>query len=152
MRPFFGYNFGGYLSHWLSLGDHENLPKFFMVNWFRRDASGGFMWPGLIFKSNGMIGFFNAWSPFPGFGDNVRVLEWILKRCEVTDNTYAVESPIGLVPAPGSLRLDGIKNPVDMEGLFSTPKDFWLEEVSELRNYFRTQVCHSTLKLNLITV
>lgn len=120
MRPFFGYNFGGYLSHWLSLGDHENLPKFFMVNWFRRDASGGFMWP--------------------GFGDNVRVLEWILKRCEVTDNTYAIESPIGLIPAPGSLRLDGIKNPVDMEGLFSTPKEFWLEEVTELSNYFRTQV------------
>jgi phosphoenolpyruvate carboxykinase (GTP) len=128
MRPFFGYNFGGYLSHWLSLGDHEKLPKFFMVNWFRRDASGKFMWP--------------------GFGDNVRVLEWILKRCEVTDDSYAVRSPIGLLPAPGSLRLDGLKQAVDMEGLFSTPKDFWLDEVSELSIYFRTQVSQPPVLVN----
>jgi len=75
----------------------------------------------------------------------VRVLEWILKRCEVSDNSYAVESPVGLIPAPGSLRLDGIKDPVDMEGLFSTPKEFWLDEITELRNYFRTQVRQKTI-------
>ena len=65
MRPFFGYNFGHYLDHWLSLPERAgkiNLPKVFMVNWFRKASQGGFLWP--------------------GFGENVRVLDWIMKRCD----------------------------------------------------------------------
>jgi len=127
MRPFFGYNFGGYLKHWLSMSkNHDKLPKIFMVNWFRRSADGAFLWP--------------------GFGDNVRVLEWILKRCEVKDGTYAVQTPIGWIPAKGEIRLDGMTCKIDMDALFSTPKDFWLEECKELRNYFISQVGDSMPK------
>ena len=86
----------------------------------RAGADGGFMWP--------------------GFGENVRILEWILNRCEVKDDQHAVKSAVGWVPAKDSIRLDGLKCKVDMEGLFSTPKSFWQAEVDELRNYFLTQV------------
>ena len=120
MRPFFGYNFGDYLSHWLSFAGKKGLPKFFMVNWFRRSTDGSFLWP--------------------GFGDNVRVLEWILKRCEGEDETIAKKTAIGLVPAENALRLDGLSCPVDMKELFSTPKSYWQEDIKELRNYFQTQV------------
>jgi len=123
MRPFFGYNFGDYLSHWLSFADKKGLPKIFMVNWFRRSTDGGFMWP--------------------GFGDNVRVLEWILKRCESKEENIAQNSAIGMIPTEGSLRLDGLDGKIDMEELFSTPKSYWMEEVKELRNYFNTQVGES---------
>jgi len=102
MRPFFGYNFGSYLKHWLSFRNREKLPKLFMVNWFRRSAEGKFLWP--------------------GFGDNVRVLEWILKRCDVKDQTYAVKSPIGLLPTKDSIRLDGLH--IDFDTLFSIPMTF----------------------------
>lgn len=124
MRPFFGYNFGDYLAHWLSLGQREgaNLPRIFMVNWFRKHPeNGSFLWP--------------------GFGENIRVLDWALRRCDGEDD--AVSSPVGLVPAPGALRLDGLQDDVDLETLFSTPKQFWMEEIEELRNYFSTQVGHS---------
>ena len=127
MRPFFGYNFGDYLQHWLSFGNQKGQPKVFMVNWFRRGADGGFMWP--------------------GFGDNVRVLDWILNRCEDKEGqTGAEKSAVGLVPASNALRLDGMDCKVDMEELFSTPKSFWVEEVKELRNYFETQVGKSIPK------
>jgi len=121
MRPFFGYNFGDYLSHWLSLGANSkkyNLPRIFVVNWFRKSASGGFAWP--------------------GFGENVRVLDWVLRRCDGC--AEAVKSPIGYVPAKGEISLEGLEDPVDMEHLFSVPKQFWLEEVEELRTYFKQQV------------
>jgi len=121
MRPFFGYNFGDYLSHWLSLGANSkkfNLPRIFVVNWFRKSSSGGFLWP--------------------GFGENVRVLDWILRRCEGT--AKADKSAVGLVPAEGEINLEGLDEPVDMEQLFSVPKQFWLEEVEELRTYFKQQV------------
>ena len=121
MRPFFGYNFGGYLKHWLSMElDHEKVPKIFVVNWFRRSAEGKFLWP--------------------GFGDNVRVLEWILDRCAVKNDAHAVRTPIGLIPANGTIKTAGMEEEVDMEALFSIPKAFWLEECKELRNYFTAQV------------
>jgi GTP-dependent phosphoenolpyruvate carboxykinase len=66
-------------------------------------------------------------------------LEWILKRCEVKDDTYAVRSPIGIHPTKDAIRLDGLDK-IDMEALFSTPKNFWLEECKELRSYFISQV------------
>jgi phosphoenolpyruvate carboxykinase (GTP) len=121
MRPFFGYNFGDYLSHWLSLGQQKGatMPSIFMVNWFRKSASGGFLWP--------------------GFGENIRVIDWVLRRCD-GEADIAVESPVGYIPSEGSLRLEGLEEEVDFEAVFSTPKDFWLDEVKELRHYFKTQV------------
>ena len=127
MRPFFGYNFGNYLAHWLRLGSgHEEparLPRMFMVNWFRKSEQGGFLWP--------------------GFGENVRVLDWILRRCDGADDDIARESPVGLLPTKESMNLEGIEDEVEWDELFSTPSDFWTEEVEELRNYFREQVGNS---------
>jgi phosphoenolpyruvate carboxykinase (GTP) len=88
MLPFCGYNMAGYFGHWLKLGaaaDPDKLPKVFLVNWFRKDEQGKFIWP--------------------GFGENSRVLEWICRRCDGEGET--VETPIGLVPAEGELALDG---------------------------------------------
>lgn len=86
MRPFFGYNFGEYLHHWLSFGkDAKNkLPKIFHVNWFRKDKNGKFLWP--------------------GFGENCRVLDWVMKR--INNEDVAQSTPIGLVPKPEALNLE----------------------------------------------
>jgi phosphoenolpyruvate carboxykinase (GTP) len=121
MRPFFGYNFGGYLKHWLNLGKEHSttLPRLFMVNWFRKSESGGFLWP--------------------GFGENVRVLDWILRRCDGVEG-IARSSPVGFLPTKESMNLEGIEDEVEWDELFSTPKDFWLDEVDELRTYFTNQV------------
>ncbi|KAB0390509.1 hypothetical protein E2I00_017491, partial [Balaenoptera physalus] len=88
MRPFFGYNFGRYLEHWLSMEGLKGarLPRIFHVNWFRRDEAGHFLWP--------------------GFGENARVLDWICRRLEGEDS--AQETPIGLVPKEGALDLSGL--------------------------------------------
>ncbi|XP_076160780.1 phosphoenolpyruvate carboxykinase [GTP] [Ptiloglossa arizonensis] len=120
MRPFFGYNFGHYLDHWLSMNNVKNakLPKIFHVNWFRKDADGKFLWP--------------------GYGENSRVLDWILRR--IDDEDIAVNSPIGLLPKLNSFNLKGIKNDVNMEELFRLPRSFWQKEVEDLRNYFDSQV------------
>jgi phosphoenolpyruvate carboxykinase (GTP) len=127
MRPFFGYNFGGYLKHWLNLGKAHaaTVPKMFMVNWFRKSEKGGFLWP--------------------GFGDNVRVLDWVLRRCE-GDESISVESPIGHLPTRESMNLEGIEADVEWDELFSTPRDFWMDEVAELRGYFAQQVGDSLPK------
>ncbi|CAD5118136.1 DgyrCDS6872 [Dimorphilus gyrociliatus] len=119
MRPFFGYNFGHYLDHWLSFGSKGNLklPKIFHVNWFRKNNAGKFIWP--------------------GFGENSRVLDWIVRRCE--GESIAKESAIGYLPAEGSLNIDGLKN-VDMKELFHLPKEFWEKEIVELREYLTSQV------------
>ncbi len=126
MRPFFGYNFGHYLQHWLSLAEPDvsqaaaqrNLPKMFMVNWFRKSSEGGFLWP--------------------GFGENVRVLDWILRRYDGQD--VAERTAVGMVPRKGSLEMAGIEGEVDWEQLFSLPKEFWEEECAELKRYFSDQV------------
>jgi phosphoenolpyruvate carboxykinase (GTP) len=88
MLPFCGYNMADYFAHWLNVGatDGAVLPKVFYVNWFRKDEDGKFLWP--------------------GFGENSRVLEWVFRRCE--GKAEAVETPIGLVPAPGALNTDGL--------------------------------------------
>jgi phosphoenolpyruvate carboxykinase (GTP) len=87
MLPFCGYNIADYFGHWLEMGRRvKNPPRIFHVNWFRRDASGKFLWP--------------------GYGDNVRVLKWMLDRIE--GRADADETPIGYVPAPGSLTLEGL--------------------------------------------
>ncbi|EDX07693.1 phosphoenolpyruvate carboxykinase [GTP] [Drosophila simulans] len=118
MRPFFGYNFGDYVAHWLSMEKRGQVPKIFHVNWFRKSAEGKFMWP--------------------GYGENSRVLEWILRR--VNGESCYVDSAIGHIPAEGALNLDGMKDKVDVEEIFSLPKEFWSQEVKEIRTYFESQV------------
>ncbi|XP_066148695.1 phosphoenolpyruvate carboxykinase [GTP]-like isoform X1 [Euwallacea fornicatus] len=119
MRPFFGYNFGDYLQHWLSMENRSsNLPKIFHVNWFRKGSDGKFLWP--------------------GFGENSRVLDWVLRRLNNED--CAQKTPIGLVPSAGSLNLEGLHDNVDMEQLFGLEKEFWLEEVFAIEKYFKEQV------------
>jgi phosphoenolpyruvate carboxykinase (GTP) len=87
MLPFCGYNMADYFGHWLTTGrrDGATLPKVFLVNWFRKDDEGNFVWP--------------------GFGDNIRVLEWVFRRCD--GEGEAVETPIGLVPSQGEINVDG---------------------------------------------
>ncbi|XP_068119623.1 phosphoenolpyruvate carboxykinase, cytosolic [GTP]-like [Hyperolius riggenbachi] len=119
MRPFFGYNFGRYLAHWLSM-EHlpsAKLPKIFHVNWFRKDKQGNFLWP--------------------GYGENIRVLEWMFNRINGED--CAKETPIGYIPAEGSLNLKGLRD-INMEELFDISKDFWEDEVEDIRKYFDDQV------------
>lgn len=121
MRPFFGYNFGDYLQHWLSFGSRANelhLPKIFHVNWFRKDANGKFLWP--------------------GFGENCRVLDWVLQR--INDKDVSVPTPIGLVPKRESLNLDGLEDPVDYDALFKISQNFWENEVNAVYKYFDEQV------------
>ncbi|CAG5082727.1 Similar to Pepck: Phosphoenolpyruvate carboxykinase [GTP] (Drosophila melanogaster) [Cotesia congregata] len=119
MRPFFGYNFGHYLQHWLSMEQVKDakLPDIFHVNWFRKDASKRFLWP--------------------GFGENSRVLDWILRRVEGED--IARDSAIGFIPKDGTLNTEGLKD-INLEELFKLPKDFWEKEVKELKEYFDAQV------------
>ncbi|XP_037805243.1 phosphoenolpyruvate carboxykinase [GTP]-like isoform X1 [Lucilia sericata] len=118
MRPFFGYNFGDYLQHWLSMESRGNVPKIFHVNWFRKGNDGKFLWP--------------------GFGDNSRVLDWIFRRVD-GENCYK-ESPIGLLPADNSINVDGLADKVDLQQLFHLPKDFWQQEVADIEKYFKDQV------------
>lgn len=115
MRPFFGYNFGHYLEHWLSMEDRSSkLPKIFHVNWFRKGSDGKFLWP--------------------GFGENSRVLDWILRRIDNED--CAQDTPIGLLPSESALKLEGLKEKVNFEELFSLPREFWDEEVSFFYDFF----------------
>lgn len=120
MRPFFGYNFGQYLSHWLSMAQHQGakLPKIFHVNWFRKSPTAGFLWP--------------------GFGDNIRVLDWMFRR--VKGEAGAMPCTVGYLPCSDSLNLQGLRDRVDLEELFSLDKGFWQKEVEEVRAYFSTQV------------
>ncbi|KAL0280587.1 UNVERIFIED_CONTAM: hypothetical protein PYX00_001839 [Menopon gallinae] len=120
MRPFFGYNFGDYLRHWLSMTTRtkSQMPKIFHVNWFRKENN-KFLWP--------------------GFGENSRVLDWILRRID-GDESIARETPIGLVPTSNGLNLSGMKDKVDPEKLFSIEKEFWAKEVQAIDNYFKEQL------------
>lgn len=120
MRPFFGYNFGDYLKHWLSMEKKEgvSLPKIFHVNWFRKNSNKQFIWP--------------------GFGENARVLEWIFHRVNGAD--CADKTAIGLVPKNDSINLEGLTEKVDMKELFSLPKEFWEQEVRDIKAYFDKQL------------
>jgi phosphoenolpyruvate carboxykinase (GTP) len=120
MRPFFGYNFGHYLDHWLSMEkDGRDMPKIFHVNWFRKSAEGKFLWP--------------------GFGDNVRVLEGIVNRSgDSPSASNAIETSIGICPK--EVNLTGLKEEVNTEELFSIPKEFWIEEIAAFRKYLDEQV------------
>ena len=118
MLPFCGYNMGDYWAHWLEMGKilGDKAPKIFNVNWFRTDDDGNFIWP--------------------GFGDNMRVLEWIIDRCE--DAVDAVETPIGYEPKPEDINveeLDGITTET-IKGLLSVDKDLWREEANGIGEFY----------------
>uniref|UniRef100_A0A8D0DQN2 Phosphoenolpyruvate carboxykinase, cytosolic [GTP] n=1 Tax=Salvator merianae TaxID=96440 RepID=A0A8D0DQN2_SALMN len=119
MRPFFGYNFGQYLSHWLSMAHRPaaKLPKIFHVNWFRKDKQGRFLWP--------------------GYGENSRVLEWMFNRIRGEKCTQL--TAIGYVPSDTGLNLKGLEG-VSLQELCDISKDFWEKEVEEIRRYFEEQV------------
>ena len=117
MRPFVGYNMGDYFQHWLDMGHKiPNAPKIFHVNWFRTDDEGHFIWP--------------------GFGDNMRVLDWILARCE--DKVDARETAIGYVPYAKDINIEGLNDiTVDtVEGLLSVDKASWLEDVENIKAFY----------------
>jgi phosphoenolpyruvate carboxykinase (GTP) len=119
MLPFCGYNMGDYFNHWIKTGekaDENKLPRIFYVNWFRKDENGKFIWP--------------------GFGDNIRVLKWILERVEGKENF--VESPIGRLPKPGSIDTTGLDiTEQSMNKLFEVDKESGLRELEELKGYFK---------------
>ncbi len=117
MKPFVGYNMADYWGHWLEMGKKlgDKAPKIFHVNWFRKDDEGHFMWP--------------------GFGDNMRVLLWILDRC--AGKVDADEVAIGYVPKPGDIDVTGLEDEnIDIEGLLAIDKDVWLEDVKNIEEYF----------------
>ena len=118
MLPFCGYNMGDYMQHWLDIGatsTADKLPKIYYVNWFRKDASGKWLWP--------------------GFGDNSRVLKWIVDRIEGT--VSGVITPIGTVPAKAELDLDGLEvSAEDLDLLLSVDADIWKQEAALVPEFF----------------
>ncbi len=116
MLPFCGYNMGDYFAHWLAMGDKiKERPKIFHVNWFRQDDEGNYLWP--------------------GFGDNMRVLEWVLDRCE--GKAEAVDSPVGLLPREQDLNVEGLAlKPGALTELLTVDKAVWKEEVKGLREFY----------------
>jgi phosphoenolpyruvate carboxykinase (GTP) len=116
MVPFCGYNMADYFRHWLEMGKRiPHPPKIFHVNWFRKGADGKFLWP--------------------GYGENVRVLKWILDRVE--GRGTAEETPIGYVPARGGLTLDGLKiSPQAVEELMRVNPEDWEQELADTRDFF----------------
>jgi phosphoenolpyruvate carboxykinase (GTP) len=118
MLPFCGYNMADYWGHWLKIGNFtspEKLPRIYSVNWFRRDADGRFIWP--------------------GFGDNSRVLEWIIRRIE--GQADAVETPIGRLPVLEELNLEGVEiSNEDLEELFRLDWGSWKAEADMTEEYF----------------
>jgi phosphoenolpyruvate carboxykinase (GTP) len=116
MLPFCGYNMGHYFGHWLEMGRRlTHPPRVFHVNWFRRDADGRFLWP--------------------GYGQNVRVLKWMLDRIDGT--AEARETPIGLVPTPQSLTLDGLKlSNETLEALLRVDSGDWSTEIEGVKDFF----------------
>ena len=117
MRPFVGYNMGDYFQHWLDMGKNiPNPPAIFQVNWFRTDDEGHFIWP--------------------GFGDNMRVLLWILDRCE--GKVDAVETAIGYVPKPEDINIEGLDG-ITLEtitDLLSVDTASWKEDVENIKEFY----------------
>jgi phosphoenolpyruvate carboxykinase (GTP) len=114
MKPFCGYHFADYWRHWLDIGERlARPPKIFQVNWFRRDADGGFIWP--------------------GFGDNLRVLEWVLARCR--GDGAAEEKAVGLLPPAEAINLDGLDPRPDMAELLAVDAGDWREELDAIETH-----------------
>ena len=118
MLPFCGYNMGDYWQHWLDMGksvDKDKQPKFFNVNWFRTDDEGHFIWP--------------------GFGDNMRVLDWMLKR--IAGEVDAEETAIGYVPKAEDINIEGLDMSVDtVKGLLAIDKENWKKEVEGIKEFY----------------
>ena len=118
MLPFCGYDMGDYANHWLEIGDAtdaDKLPKIYYVNWFRKDEDGKWLWP--------------------GFGENSRVLKWIVDRIE--GNASGVETPIGTVPSADALDLSGLDLPAaDLDVLLSVDPEIWKQEAGLMAEYF----------------
>jgi phosphoenolpyruvate carboxykinase (GTP) len=118
MLPFIGYNAGDYFNHWIKMGkenDEAKMPRIFYVNWFRRNDDGGFLWP--------------------GFGENSRVLKWVIDRME--GQAAAVETPIGHVPAPGSLDIDGLDvTEADLRKALDVDVEEWKKEIPQITEWF----------------
>ncbi|MGY1811476.1 phosphoenolpyruvate carboxykinase (GTP) [Blastococcus sp. SYSU D00820] len=119
MLPFIGYNAGDYFAHWVETGkqhDAAKLPRIFYVNWFRRDEDGGFLWP--------------------GFGENSRVLKWVVERLEGT--AAAVETPVGHVPTPDSLDVSGLDlAPEQVAAALAVDVDEWRAEIPQITEWFQ---------------
>ncbi|MBN3033436.1 MAG: phosphoenolpyruvate carboxykinase (GTP) [Candidatus Saganbacteria bacterium] len=118
MLPFCGYNMGDYFRHWLALGKKMVAPpKIFNVNWFRKDKDGKFLWP--------------------GFGENLRVLEWIISRCK--GEVDAVRTPIGCLPHENDIDMTGLRIPREnMNKLLAISKADWKEEAASIAEFFKT--------------
>ena len=117
MLPFCGYHMADYWAHWLEMGEKlgDKAPKIFNVNWFRTDDEGHFIWP--------------------GFGDNLRVLEWIVNRCN--GKADAVETAIGYEPKPEDINLEGLDITVEtVAGLLNVDKDLWKEETKGIHEFY----------------
>ena len=117
MRPFVGYNMGDYWRHWLDMGKIiPNAPKIFHVNWFRTDDEGNFIWP--------------------GFGDNLRVLDWILARCD--DKVDANLTAIGYVPKPEDINIEGLDNVTldTIKELVSVDKEAWIADIDNIKEFY----------------
>ncbi|MDR0947392.1 MAG: phosphoenolpyruvate carboxykinase (GTP) [Ruminococcus sp.] len=118
MIPFCGYNMGDYFGHWLEMGDllGEKAPKIFNVNWFRTDDEGHFIWP--------------------GFGDNMRVLDWIIERCD--GNAEANETAIGYVPNAKDIDIEGLDDITleTVEDLLTVDKELWKQDAANIKEFF----------------
>jgi phosphoenolpyruvate carboxykinase (GTP) len=119
--PFCGYNMGDYFGHWIKVGESANdkskLPEIFNVNWFRKSAEGKFLWP--------------------GYGENIRVLQWVFER--VAGSAGAVETPIGFVPGPGTINIEGLEGvEANMAELLTVDKGQWEDELDLVREQYAT--------------
>ena len=118
MLPFCGYNMGDYFAHWLEMGEKlgDKAPKIFNVNWFRTDDEGNFVWP--------------------GFGDNMRVLNWIIDRCE--GKATATETAIGYVPQPEDIDLTDLDMDIEtLKSILKVDKEVWLKEAEEIEEHYK---------------
>ncbi len=118
MLPFCGYNMGDYFDHWFNMGEvlGDKAPKIFNVNWFRTDKNGNFIWP--------------------GFGDNLRVLEWIIKRCD--NDIDAVETSIGYVPKSEDINLDNLDFSIDiLKSLLEVDNELWKKEAQGVEEFYQ---------------
>ncbi len=130
MLPFCGYNMGDYFAHWIEMGKKiPHAPKIFNVNWFRTDDEGNFIWP--------------------GFGDNLRVLMWILDRC--AGKADAEETAIGYLPKAEDINIEGLKD-IDLDtikGLLSVDKDLWKEDIVGIKEFYSKFDKYDTLPAEL---
>ncbi|MEU8654614.1 phosphoenolpyruvate carboxykinase (GTP) [Streptomyces sp. NPDC048737] len=129
MLPFCGYNMGDYMGHWVDVAkgkDQAKLPKIYYVNWFRKDDDGRFVWP--------------------GFGENSRVLKWIVERLD--GRAEGVETPIGVLPAPGALDTEGLDlDGKDLDFLLTVDKEIWREEAALIPDHLDTFGDHTPKEL-----